>query len=226
MASRFATLTLHEIYSQVQQSTPCAVFALKPDHTPHDLKLAYRALALRLHPDKCSHDNLRDFHSDLFKRVQDAYEQLLSKGPDPTPPASSTRQEDSTATHNQNDEFAPFETKPTTCRWSAEDFKRYFRAMDEVRAREEAMWEEIERPKLPKRKIPCMSKGTAERVRRVRQERCAEHERFLMRYRLDMRLWDLAEARLSFRKRRVSLQAGMKGEQMPIGDEGEQEWEE
>ncbi|KXT16139.1 hypothetical protein AC579_5102 [Pseudocercospora musae] len=169
MASQFANLTSQEIYTQVQQSALCAVFAVKPDHTPHDLKVAYRALALRLHPDKCSNGKLRDRHTELFKRVQDAYEQLISKGPDspnPTPTESWTHQEDSSGTSDHNDsehdEFCSFETKPMTSSWSVEDFKRYFRAMDEVRAREKAMWEEMERPTLPKRRSPCMSKKTAE----------------------------------------------------------------
>lgn len=226
-------MSLEEIYAQVQQSTPRAIFALKPDYTPHDLKVAYRALALRLHPDKCSDDDLRELHTALFKRVQDAYEQLLAKGlgsSDPTSPESSTHEEDqgeaSSETHSEeDDQFSSFETKPATCGWSAEEFKRYFRAMDEVRARDQAMWEEIERPTLPRRRGPCMSKKTAERVQRVRQERCAEHERFVMRHQLDIRLWTLAEAQAKFRKRRASLQAAMREEYSLSHSEDDQEWE-
>ncbi|KAF7189286.1 hypothetical protein HII31_09439 [Pseudocercospora fuligena] len=232
MASHLADLTLQEVYTQVQQSTPCAVFALKPDYTPHDLKVAYRALALRLHPDKCGDDSLRDLHTALFKRVQDAYEQLLAKGPGssvPTSPESSTVPEESGETSSEaisdDAEFASFETKPATCGWSAEDFKRYFRALDELRARDQAMWEEIERPTLPKRHTPCMSKKTAERVRRVRQERCAEHETFMMRHLLDMRLWDLAEARSKLRKRMASLHPKCEEEQSSSRSDIEQEWE-
>jgi len=47
--------------------------------TVADFRIAYRALALRLHPDKCP-PSQAELHTRLFAKVQNAYEDLCTKG--------------------------------------------------------------------------------------------------------------------------------------------------
>lgn len=76
-------VNLADIYRQVDQSSPLAILGLKPGASIPDVRAAYRFLALILHPDKCDWD-LRDKHSELFQKVQEAFETLQANPPDPS----------------------------------------------------------------------------------------------------------------------------------------------
>jgi len=54
------------------------------------IRPAYKALALALHPDKCQAD-LRELHTTLFQKVQDAYETLSKIEPSTWSPPSAPK---------------------------------------------------------------------------------------------------------------------------------------
>lgn len=83
-----AETPLATIYLQIEYATdPLATFGLFGDATASDIRTAYRALALRLHPDKCALAQ-REFHTGLFQKVQEAYDGLERRfgGPDEDDP--------------------------------------------------------------------------------------------------------------------------------------------
>lgn len=69
---------LPTIYLQIEYAdSPFTTLGVGADSTEADIRDAYRALALRIHPDKAPLDSLRELHTSLFQKVQAAYDDLL-----------------------------------------------------------------------------------------------------------------------------------------------------
>jgi len=72
---------LTRLYLQVDGgSDPMDVLGLQDGASLTDAKTAYRALALRLHPDKVTDEGLEATHTRLFQKVQAAYDILEDQG--------------------------------------------------------------------------------------------------------------------------------------------------
>lgn len=70
---------LSTLYLQVEQGqSPAAVLGIDINTTRDEVREAYHALALRLHPDKAPTDSLRELHTSLFKKVNAAYKYILA----------------------------------------------------------------------------------------------------------------------------------------------------
>ena len=66
------------IYQRIEHATdPLETLGVYPDASMFEIKAAYKAAALFLHPDKLSDETLRDIHLRCFLKVQAAYEELL-----------------------------------------------------------------------------------------------------------------------------------------------------
>ena len=83
----------------------CQVLEISEDASSADIKVAYRRLAIKYHPDKCEQED----NGDAFKKVSNAY-QVLS---DPAKKAQSDREGDGTASSHciQNVLFFAFQMR-------------------------------------------------------------------------------------------------------------------
>ena len=71
-------IPLSTLYLQIEYAdSPFATFGISNDSTEAEVRDAFHALALRIHPDKAPSDNLRELHTSLFQKVQAAYNELL-----------------------------------------------------------------------------------------------------------------------------------------------------
>lgn len=71
-------IPLSTLYLQIEYgNTPFAVLGIGSKGSEIEIREAYRAIALRIHPDKAPSDNLREVHTLLFQKVQIAYDSLL-----------------------------------------------------------------------------------------------------------------------------------------------------
>ncbi|KAK5124315.1 hypothetical protein LTR85_002018 [Meristemomyces frigidus] len=69
---------LSTVYLQIGHAdTPSAALGIGGDASESDIRDTYRALALRIHPDKAPSDHLRELHTSLFQKLQAAYNELL-----------------------------------------------------------------------------------------------------------------------------------------------------
>jgi curved DNA-binding protein CbpA len=69
---------LTTLYLQIEYGEiPTAVLGIGTKASEVEIREAYRALALRIHPDKAPSENLRELHTLLFQKVQTAYNPLL-----------------------------------------------------------------------------------------------------------------------------------------------------
>jgi curved DNA-binding protein CbpA len=69
---------LTTLYLQIEYGDiPAAVLGIGTRASEVEIRDAYRALALRIHPDKAPSEGLRELHTLLFQKVQTAYNSLL-----------------------------------------------------------------------------------------------------------------------------------------------------
>ncbi|GIZ37199.1 hypothetical protein CKM354_000065500 [Cercospora kikuchii] len=70
--------TLLQVYSQVKRNqNPRAILGLKPESNERDVTVAFRKLALLLHPDKCLDEKKKALHQALFVKVDAAKDAIL-----------------------------------------------------------------------------------------------------------------------------------------------------
>ncbi|KAK3674330.1 Feruloyl esterase [Recurvomyces mirabilis] len=73
-------LSLSTIYLQIEHATtPSGILGTAADATEAEIRDAYRALALRIHPDKAPGDSVRELHTSLFQKVREACDTLLQE---------------------------------------------------------------------------------------------------------------------------------------------------
>lgn len=80
--SSYFSVGLYSIYTRIEEAaTPVATLGLADNRAPSasDVRSSYRQLALRLHPDEFPSPNLLALHTELFLKVQQAYEQLQKR---------------------------------------------------------------------------------------------------------------------------------------------------
>jgi hypothetical protein len=66
---------LRQLYLQIEYAElPFEILAINKKPTEVEVREGYRALALRIHPDKAPTEQLQEIHSYLFKKVHGAYE--------------------------------------------------------------------------------------------------------------------------------------------------------
>jgi curved DNA-binding protein CbpA len=71
-------IPLSTLYLQIEYgNTPSAVLGIATTASDIEVREAYRAIALKIHPDKAPNENLRELHTLLFQKVQTAYDSLL-----------------------------------------------------------------------------------------------------------------------------------------------------
>ncbi|PPJ54978.1 hypothetical protein CBER1_05640 [Cercospora berteroae] len=71
--------SLHLIIWQVKRNrSPYAILGLQPEATEREVTIAYRKLALLLHPDKCPDEKLKELHTQLFVKVDEAKDAILN----------------------------------------------------------------------------------------------------------------------------------------------------
>ncbi|KAF7186672.1 hypothetical protein HII31_11904 [Pseudocercospora fuligena] len=72
---------LPTLYLQIQYAnSPYEILGISSQpSTASALRDVFRALALRIHPDKAPSSQLRELHTSLFQKVFDAYETLLKQ---------------------------------------------------------------------------------------------------------------------------------------------------
>jgi curved DNA-binding protein CbpA len=71
-------IPLSTLYLQIESgNTPSAILGIGRNASDLEVREAYRAIALKIHPDKAPSENLREVHTLLFQKVQTAYESLL-----------------------------------------------------------------------------------------------------------------------------------------------------
>lgn len=66
------------VYRQLSQTDPAAILGVAADAPLEDVRQAFRALALQLHPDKAPSEELRLKHTELFQKLLQAYEAMIS----------------------------------------------------------------------------------------------------------------------------------------------------
>ncbi|KAK4555283.1 Belongs to the tannase [Recurvomyces mirabilis] len=73
-------LPLSTIYLQIEHATtPSGILGTAVDATEAEIRDAYRALALRIHPDKAPSDSVRELHTSLFQKLREACDTLLQE---------------------------------------------------------------------------------------------------------------------------------------------------
>ena len=71
-------IPLTTLYLQIEYGdVPVAVLGIRTGASDIEIRDAYRAVALRIHPDKAPSERLRELHTLLFQKVQTAYDTLL-----------------------------------------------------------------------------------------------------------------------------------------------------
>ena len=71
--------SLHQIIWQVKRNrSPYAILGLQPEATEREVTIAYRKLALLLHPDKCPDEKQKELHTQLFVKVDEAKDAILN----------------------------------------------------------------------------------------------------------------------------------------------------
>ncbi|KAM3423791.1 hypothetical protein BST61_g1195 [Cercospora zeina] len=71
--------SLSQIYSQVEHTKNShAILGLQSGCTERDVKIAFRQLALLLHPDKCTDEQQTQLHTRLFVKIDEAKDALLN----------------------------------------------------------------------------------------------------------------------------------------------------
>jgi curved DNA-binding protein CbpA len=69
---------LTTLYLQIEYNDyPTAVLGIGTGASEVEIRIAYRALALRIHPDKAPSEGLRALHTLLFQKIQTAFNSLL-----------------------------------------------------------------------------------------------------------------------------------------------------
>lgn len=81
MTSAMANDTpLPSLYLRIEYGeTPATVLSVGTRATEADIREVYRAIALKIHPDKASNEKLRILHTDIFQKVQTAYQAILEE---------------------------------------------------------------------------------------------------------------------------------------------------
>ncbi|CAK1365299.1 unnamed protein product [Cercospora beticola] len=70
--------SLRQIISQVKRNrSPYAILGIQPESTERDVTIAYRKLALLLHPDKCTDEKQKQLHTQLFIKIDEAKDAIL-----------------------------------------------------------------------------------------------------------------------------------------------------
>jgi curved DNA-binding protein CbpA len=71
-------IPLSILYLQIEYGdNPSAVLGIGSNASDLEIREAYRAVALKIHPDKAPSENIREVHTLLFQKVQTAYDSLL-----------------------------------------------------------------------------------------------------------------------------------------------------
>jgi hypothetical protein len=72
-------IPLSILYLQIEYGDiPSAVLGIGSNASELEIRDAYRAVALKIHPDKAPSDSVREVHTLLFQKVQVAYDSLLA----------------------------------------------------------------------------------------------------------------------------------------------------
>jgi type II secretory pathway component HofQ len=72
-------IPLSTLYLQIEYgNNPIAVLGISSNASDLEIRDAYRAIALEIHPDKAPSDSVREVHTLLFQKVQVAYDSLLA----------------------------------------------------------------------------------------------------------------------------------------------------
>ena len=138
------------VYMQLSQTDPATILDVAPDASLEDVRQAFRALALQLHPDKAPSEELRPKHTELFQKLQQAYEAMIS--PD-----------------SEEEEVVEKPVKRLPETWEAlharnQDFKERLKAERE-KARNFFAWERAEKKK--------QADAREEKIRKKKEERIA-----------------------------------------------------
>jgi curved DNA-binding protein CbpA len=71
-------IPLTTLYLQIEYGDiPTAVLGVGPEAPQVGIRVAYRAIALRIHPDKAPNEGLRELHTLLFQKNQTTYDSSL-----------------------------------------------------------------------------------------------------------------------------------------------------
>jgi len=66
--------SLQTLYLQIEYAnTPSAVLGVSENASETEVHDAYRAIALKIHPDKAPSENLREIHTSRFQKLQAAH---------------------------------------------------------------------------------------------------------------------------------------------------------
>ncbi|KXT01130.1 hypothetical protein AC578_10894 [Pseudocercospora eumusae] len=95
-------MTLERLYAQVSSDNPYKILGVSEDCKDGEIKYNYRQLADYLDPDKVPHEDLADYHVELFRKVESAYDQLILR--------YTARDPDSEPSFHENRERKPAKT--------------------------------------------------------------------------------------------------------------------
>jgi curved DNA-binding protein CbpA len=74
---------LTTLYLQIEHGdNPTAVLGIGTEASDVEIRIAYRALSLRIHPDKAPSESLQELYTLLFQKIQTAYNSLLETSDD------------------------------------------------------------------------------------------------------------------------------------------------
>ncbi|KAF7195040.1 hypothetical protein HII31_03714 [Pseudocercospora fuligena] len=76
-ADNSTIMAFEQLYAQVSSDNPYKILGLSEDCKDSEIKYKYRELANYLDPDNVPHEDLADYHAELFQKVESAYDQLI-----------------------------------------------------------------------------------------------------------------------------------------------------